>query len=198
MTEASEESEPVHLDPSQAVVPPWLVVFVQQIEASGKKVLRTRVTEADGKPVLDDTGRPVLKYNDARAMREFIGLELVPQIVQALSVLSDLTAYTHGIANNASMGVVSVKRWATGHFRALGARELEDDPGLSSETLDTFGNAFFALGTHLKEKYPDDEALSAKWNAAAEAYGKLLEEARTGGDGGDDEDGDEDENEDEE
>lgn len=154
-------------------LPPQLARKFEELEKHRKKLLRDQAF-----------ARP-------EQLRMFVGTVLYPSITDLLENLAFGFMDAYGLAVSNANQLRRLHAWTADNLNRLGA-DLESGhvPGVSTEVLDDFQQAFFALGVLLQKKLPNDKETESAYNLCAKMLSEMVRELM-----GDDyyEDGDEDE-----
>jgi hypothetical protein len=160
-------------------LPPAFLKFQAQLKADRKKLQRE---EAYGK--------------NPDQLRAFISLFLYPRLDEFVNLMGLALFDTYGLAVSTENQVQRMRAVYGKELKKLGANVEDEDgdlPGVSPEVLDEFQQHFYALGTLLQKKLPDDEEMQKAYNKCAEVLSDMVSELL-----GDDDEDDEDEDEDDE
>lgn len=161
-----KQSANVPVEGPQGPLPPVFEKLLADLSGDRRKLLRD---ENFGK--------------SAEQLRAYIGQYVYPRIDETVRALAQAVMETYGLAFSNANELRRLHRFTVDELNELGADLPEDDaplPGVSAEVLDEFQAAFYALGTHLQEKYPDDKDTEAAYNRVAEKVGEMVEELMSG------------------
>lgn len=157
-----QQSEKVSLDDFQAErLPPALEQFLGKLKADKKKLMKDKAFKAD-----------------PDQQRRFLGLYLYPSLEGMFRMLAGLALEAYGLAASNTNELRRLHGFVVEELNDLGA-DLPDDmgvPGVSPAVLDQFQQAFYALGSLLQEKVPDDPELEQSFNKCAEALSEVVGE----------------------
>jgi hypothetical protein len=167
-------------------LPPAFLKFQAQLKADKKTLMRG---EAYGK--------------SPDQLRAFVGTHLFQRLDELVMLMGLALFDTYGLAVSTES---QVQRMRAVYGKALkkvaSAADVSLDiegedgelPGLSPEILDEFQQAFYALGTLLQKKLPEDKETETAFNKCAEILSDMVAELM--GDVEDEDEGDEDDDED--
>lgn len=161
-------------------LPPPFVKMLEGLKADRKTLLRDKA------------------YSNPDQLRAFMGQYLFARLHDIVELMGMAIYDTYGLAVSNANQLQRTRSVMVKELRKLGADVSEDAslPGADTEALDDLQQAFYALGTLLSKKLPDDAEVQDAYNRCAEALGELTAELM-GVDGGDEDDGeDEDDDED--
>lgn len=170
-----QQGEPVSLDDFREPLPPALEQFISQLHADKKKLLKDKA------------------FADANQQRRFHGLYLYPALEKMFRLLAGMAMESYGLAASNTNQLRRLHGFVVDELNELGA-DLPDDagvPGVSPAVLDEFQAAFYALGTALQEKAPEDTDLQNAYNLCAQALSEVVGQLMDGGGYDDDFDNDE-------
>lgn len=173
MPDDEKMSADVPMDVQHAPLPPVFEKFLADLKADRKRLLR-------------DKG-----FENAVQLRAYLGQFLYPRLDEMIRGFGQAIQETYALAFSNTSELRRLHRFTVDELNHLGA-DIDDDvplPGVSVEVLNEFQEAFYALGTHLQAKYPNDEDTSAAFNRVAETVTRMVEELMEG-QGYDDDDDD--------
>lgn len=150
---------------------------------------------ADRKTLMREKG-----YASSDQLRAFVGQYLFARLTEMVEVLGAALYDTYSLAVSNANQIHRMRSVYSRALHKLGADVDEEGglPGVSTELLDELQQAFYALGSVLQKKLPDDAEAQEAYNACAMLLGKLTAALMgVGDDEGDDEDEDSDEGADE-
>lgn len=169
----------------QPQLPPAFQKFQQQLKADRKKLMRE---EAYGK--------------NPDQLRAFIGTHMYQRVDELVQLMGLALFDTYSLAVSTESQVQRLRAVHGKALEKLGANvgdEVDELPGVSPDVLDEFQQHFYALGTLLQKKLPDDEEMQKAYNKCAEVLGDMVAELLGEEDEDEgDEEGDDDEDEDDE
>ncbi len=165
-------------DDDDVQLPPAFLKFQGQLKADRKMLLRDK---AYGQ--------------SAEQLRAFIGQFMFRRLDEFVQLMGLALYDTYGLAVSSENQIQRMRAVYGKALKKLGA-DVEDEegelPGVSPEVLDEFQQHFYALGTLLQAKLPDDTETQAAFNKCAEVLGDMVAELL----GEDDDEDDEDERDD--
>jgi len=162
-------------------LPPAFLKFQGQLKADKKTLMRDKAYA-----------------QSPEQLRAFIGTHLFQRLDEFVQLMGLALYDTYGLAVSSENQIQRMRAVYGKALAKLGADvdgEEGDLPGVSPEVLDEFQQYFFALGSLLQKRLPDDKEVEAAFNKCAEALGDMVADLL--GEDEDDEDDDEDEDEDE-
>jgi len=170
-------------DDEEVQLPPAFLKFQAQLKTDRKALLRDKAYA-----------------QSPEQLRAFIAQFLFPRLDEFV-VLMGLALYdTYGLAVSSENQIQRMRAVYGKALKKLGA-DVEDEtgdlPGLSPEILDEFQQSFYALGSLLQKKLPEDKETEQAFNKCAEILGDMVADL-LGEDEDEDEDDEEGEDEDEE
>lgn len=179
---ADEESAQVSMDASQIPLPPVFEHFISELSKDRKKLLRDKA------------------FAESAQLRNYIGQFLFPRFIELVRLLAGMGIESYSLAASNTNELRRLHYFVVEQLHELGADLDAEDaklPGVSADVLNDFQQAFYALGTLLQSKYPDDAETEASYNRVAACVSELVSELMDGYgyDDGDD-DGDDDEDDD--
>jgi hypothetical protein len=165
-------------DDDQMELPPAFLKFQEQLKTDRKALLRDKAFA-----------------QSPEQLRAFIAQFLFPRLNELVSLMGLALYDTYGLAVSSEKQIQRMRAVYGKALKKLGA-DVEDEegdlPGLSPEILDEFQQAFYALGSLLQKKLPEDKEMERAYNKCAEILGDMVAELM-GDEGEDDEESDEDE-----
>jgi hypothetical protein len=165
-------------DDDQMELPPAFLKFQEQLKTDRKALLRDKAFA-----------------QSPEQLRAFIAQFLFPRLNELVSLMGLALYDTYGLAVSSENQIQRMRAVYGKALKKLGA-DVEDEegdlPGLSPEILDEFQQAFYALGSLLQKKLPEDKEMERAYNKCAEILGDMVAELM-GDEGEDDEESDEDE-----
>jgi len=176
-----EESANVSLDDMEVELPPVIEQFVGNLRTDRKTLLKGKA------------------YADAAQLRAFIGQYLYPRLIELVELLGTGLFESYQLAVSNTNQLQRLHRFTRDQLHQLGA-DVDDEgslPGVSTEVLEEFQQAFYAVGAKLQEKLPNDKDMEKTWNRAAEALSNMVAELMGDGDYDDDRDRDDDDDDEE-
>jgi len=161
-------------------LPPPFVKMLEGLKSDRKTLLRDKA------------------YSNPDQLRAFMGQYLFARLHDIVELMGMAIYDTYGLAVSNANQLQRTRSVMVKELRKLGADVSEDAslPGADTEALDDLQQAFYALGTLLSKKLPEDTEVQDAYNRCAEALGELTAELM-GVDGGDDDEEDDEEDEDE-
>lgn len=110
-------------------------------------------------------------------LRMFIGTVLYPSMTELIENLAFAFMDAYGLAVSNANQLRRLHAWSVDTFNRLGADLAEGNvPGVSTEVLDDFQQAFFALGVLLQKKLPEDKETEDAYNLCAQMLGEMVRE----------------------
>jgi len=134
-------------------------------------------------------------------LRAFIGTHLFQRLDEFVQLMGLALYDTYGLAVSSENQIQRMRAVYGRALAKLGADvdgEQGDLPGVSPEVLDEFQQYFFALGSLLQKRLPDDKEVEAAFNKCAEALGDMVADLLGEEDDEDDEDEDDEEDDEDE
>lgn len=159
-------------------LPPAFMKFQAQLKADRKNLLRDKAYA-----------------QSPEQLRAFIAQFIFPRLDEFVALMGLALYDTYGLAVSSENQLQRMRAVYGKALKKLGADVEDEDgdlPGLSPEILDEFQQAFYAMGTLLQKKLPEDKEMEEAYNKCAEILGDMVAELMGEGDDEDDED-DEDE-----
>lgn len=141
-------------------LPPHFEQVRSQLRSFRKKLLR------------DDA------FKNPEQLRAFVGQYLFTAMDDLVRVLGAAFLDSYMLAASNANELKRLHYFTVEELNRLGA-DIDDDeelPGVSAEILDEFNQAFYALGTYCKAKYPSDTALEERYNRCAAIVREMVEE----------------------
>jgi hypothetical protein len=170
-------------DNEEVQLPPAFEKLITQLKNDRKMLMREK------------------SYADPAQLRAFIGQFLFARLAEMVEMIGLGLYDTYGLAVSNANQLQRMRAVYSRALHKLGADVGDGDelPGVSTEVLDELQQAFYALGTLLQKKLPDDKETEESYNKVAELLAETVSQLMgiEPDDGEDDED-DEDEDEDEE
>lgn len=175
------DGESVAMEMADVELPPGLEQFRAKIRADRKALLRDPA------------------FQDPAQLRQFMALYMLERMDEMVRIFGIAFMDSYGLAASNTNQLRRLHTFVVDELNELGA-DIEDSdlPGVSTETLESFQQAFYGLGTYLQAKYPQDKELEKRFNLCAELVAAMVEELMMGGDesraedddrGGDEDDG---------
>lgn len=158
-------AEEVSLSDFAIELPPPIEKFLSDLESDRKKLMKDQA------------------YGRGEQLQLFIGTFLYPRLIEALRVLSTATFDVYGVSVTNSNNLHALRAYVRDRFRSLGIEE-----GAPREALDEFQHAFYALGSVLGKKLPNDKEAQAAYNKCAQILAAMVAEMTGGDDDYDDDD----------
>jgi hypothetical protein len=160
-------------------LPPAFLKFQGQLKADRKALLRDKAYA-----------------QSPEQLRAFIAQFLFPRLDEFVQLMGLALYDTYGLAVSSENQIQRMRAVYGKALAKLGADvdEQGDLPGVSPEVLDEFQQYFYALGTLLSKKLPEDKEVQTAFNKCAESLGDMVAELM-GEDDGEEEDEDDDEEE---
>jgi len=171
-------------DNEEVQLPPAFLSFQAKLKADRKTLLREK------------------PYGQSpEQLRAFIAQFLFPRLDEFVALMGLALYDTYGLAVSSENQLQRMRAVYGKALKKLGADVEDEDgdlPGLSPEVLDEFQQAFYALGSLLQKKLPEDKETEQAFNKCAEILGDMVAELLGEDEEGDEEgEGDEEEGDDE-
>jgi hypothetical protein len=176
MTMANEEEE--------FELPPAFVQFQQQLKEDRKKLMRDKAYGAS-----------------PEQLRAFVGTHMFQRLDEMMTLVGIALYDTYSLAVSSENQIQRMRAVYGGALAKLGADvadEKGDLPGVSPDLLDDLQQHFYALGTLLQKKLPDDKEVQAAFNKVAQDLAEVTAELMGGAEDDEDEEDEKDEGEEEE
>lgn len=160
-------------------LPPAFMKFQEQLKADRKALLRDKAYA-----------------QNPEQLRAFIAQFLFPRLDEMVALMGLALYDTYSLAVSSENQLQRIRAVYGKALKKLGADVEDEDgelPGLSPEILDEFQQAFYAIGTLLQKKLPEDKEMEAAYNKCAEILADMVAELM-----GDEEEEDEEEEDEEE
>lgn len=110
-------------------------------------------------------------------LRLHVGTTLYPAIVDIIQDLAYAFLDTYGLAVSNTNQIRRMHTWAVDEFNRLGADVGDSDvPGVSTEVLNDFQQAFFSIGALLQKKLPEDKEMQDAYNRCAKIVAEMVRE----------------------
>jgi hypothetical protein len=157
-----DSSESVPLDEQQRPMqlPPAFETFVGRIRSDKKKLMKDK---AFGQ--------------SADQLRGFIGTFIYPRITEQVKLFASAVFETYSLAASNAEGLRRLHSFVTEELEHI-RNELDDMDsdrrGVNPAVMDEFQQAFYALGTILKEKLAEDEDAQAAYNRCGELLSEMV------------------------
>lgn len=167
-------------DDDDVQLPPAFLKFQEQLKADRKTLLRDKAYA-----------------QSPEQLRAFIAQFLFPRFDEFLQLMGLALYDTYGLAVSSENQIQRMRAVYGKALKKLGADVEDEDgdlPGLSPEILDEFQQHFYALGSLLQKKLPDDKEAEKAFNKCAEILGDMVAELL--GEDDDDDDSDDDSDDD--
>lgn len=181
---SDDNGQSVEMDDMEPQLPPQLEELLRDVEKDRKSLLKTA---AYGK--------------SPEQMRQFIAQFVLPRMAAMIEIFGTALFDTYQLASSNTRQQQKLHRWTAKHLRSLGAEVNDNDvlPGVGDELIQRFSEAFYAIGTMLATKLPDDKEMEATYNRCAAAFDELLKElmGEQAFDDDEDDEGDEEQGDDE-
>lgn len=179
----TEQSEQIALEEIDVELPPAIEKALTQLKKSRRHLLRTK------------------EYGDqVKQLRAFIGQYTYPELSQLTQLFGAMFMDAYSVAVSNANQLQRMQTFVVREFQKLGADIDEDTPlpGVSSEVIDEFQQAFYAVGAKLSEKLPDDPEMQEVWNRCAGLLSDVVRDlmGMADDDEGDDRDRDDDSDDD--
>jgi hypothetical protein len=165
MTMANEEEE--------FELPPAFQQFQQQLKEDRRKLMRDKAYGAS-----------------PEQLRAFVGTHMFQRLDEMMTLIGIALFDTYSLAVSSENQIQRMRAVYGGALTKLGADvadETGDLPGVSPDLLDDLQQHFYALGTLLQKKLPEDKEVQAAFNKVAQDLAEVTAELM----GGEDDDGDE-------
>jgi hypothetical protein len=158
---SDSDGQSVEMDEMEPQLPPQLEELLRDVEKDRKALLKTA---AYGK--------------SPEQMRQFIAQFVLPRMAVMIEIFGTALFDTYQLASSNTRQQQKLHRWTAKHLRALGAEVNDNDvlPGVGDELIQRFSEAFYAIGTMLATKLPDDKEMESTYNRCAAAFDELLKE----------------------
>lgn len=132
------------------------------------------------------------KMGEPENLRQFIGQYLYPRLDTIMKMLGAASMDAYGLAMSNATQMQQLRNRMFDELDRLGADVDEDDflspPGVNMEVINDFQESFYAVGSLLKKKLPDDPEMEKIWNRCAETVSEMVAElmgvSSQGGGGG--------------
>jgi hypothetical protein len=168
-------------DDERPELPPPFVKMLEGLKADRKTLLRDKA------------------YSNPDQLRAFMGQYLFARLHDMVELMGMALYDTYGLTVSNANQLQRLRSVMTKELRKLGS-EVSDDadlPGASTEVLDDLQQSFYALGTLLSKKLPDDAEVQDAYNRCAEVLGELTAELMGVGEGDEGDEGDDEDEDDE-
>lgn len=138
-------------------------------------------------------------YADPTQLRAFIGQFLFARLGEMVELIGLALYDTYSLAVSNANQLQRMRAVYSRALHKLGADVGDGDelPGVSTEVLDELQQAFYALGTLLQKKLPEDKETEDAYNKVAELLGETVSQLMGVEPDDDEEDDEEDEDDDE-
>ena len=148
----TEQSDHIALDDIDVELPPAVEKMMTQFKKSRRHLLRTK-----------EYGEKV------KQLQAFIGQYVYPELTEMTQLFGAMFMDGYSIAVSNANQLQRMQTFVVRELQKLGADIDEDTPlpGVSSEVIDEFQQAFYAVGAKLNEKLPHDPEMQAVWNRCA-------------------------------
>jgi len=160
-------------------LPPAFLKFQAQLKTDRKTLLRDKAYA-----------------QSPEQLRAFIAQFVFPRLDEFVQLMGLALYDTYGLAVSSENQIQRMRAVYGKALKKLGA-DVEDEtgnlPGLSPDILDEFQQCFYALGTLLQKKLPEDKETEVAFNKCAQVLGDMVAELM--GEGDDDEEEEEEEEE---
>lgn len=172
MGDQSANVPPMDLDAVQ--FPPVIEKLLSDLKGDRKRLARDKA------------------FNDPAQMRNFVSLHLYPRLDETVRLFGVMLMELYQIAGSNANELRRLHGFVVNQLNEMGADiDARDDlPGVRPEVLDEFQQAFYALGTHLQEKYPDDKDTQDRFNAVADVVAEMVRNLMDGAYDDEDDEGD--------
>jgi hypothetical protein len=171
-------------DREEVQLPPAFLKFQGQLKADRKALLRDKAYA-----------------QSPEQLRAFIAQFLFPRLDEFVGLMGLALYDTYGLAVSSENQIQRMRSVYGKALKKLGA-DVEDEtgdlPGVSPDVLDEFQQYFYALGTLLSKKLPDDKEVQEAFNKCAESLGDMVADLMGEEDDDDDDDDGDDDDDDEE
>lgn len=174
----ADQSEQVTMEDMHIELPPLMQQFIDNVKADRKQLMRTK------------------EYQQPAQLQAFIGQFLYPRLIEMFEMLGAAGMDTYGLSVSNATQLQRLHSWTVGQLQAMGS-DIDHDaplPGVSSDVMEDFQQAFYALGVVLREKLPEDKEAESAFNKCAGLLGEMVGQLM-GDDGYDDGYDDEDDDE---
>ena len=160
----AEESAKVPMDEQQQALPPIFEQFLKNLKDDRKRLLK------------DDN------FNHPHHLRSFVGQYLYPRVDEMFRMMAAAFMDSYGLAASNTNELRRLHYFTAQELNRLGADVDEGDglPGVSPDVLNDFQQSFYALGTLLQEKYPEDQDAQAAFNNCAGFVSEMVAELMDG------------------
>ena len=158
---SSDDNDPIDPNEMEPELPPQLEQLLRDIDKDRKSLLRTA---AYGK--------------NPEQLRQYIAQFVLPRLGQLIEIFGTALFDTYQLSSSNARKTQRMHRWAADHFRALG-REVNDNDilqDIGDDLIERFSEAFYAIGTKLQEKLPEDKEMEDTYNRCAVIFDELLRE----------------------
>lgn len=157
---SDQNSESVDLDGVEDIeLPPAIVKFLRDLEGDQKRLMKKDFPA------------------NADAIRKFLALHLVERMAQMTKMFGITLLDMHQLAVSNATQLQRQRKWTAEHLRKLGVEVSDGEAfaGIGTEQIDAFGQALYALGSHLQAKYPNDKEVEQRFNTLAQRFSELVE-----------------------
>ena len=153
----SEEGEVVP-EEMEVELPPQLEELLQDLKGDRKTLLKSKA------------------YERPDQLRQFIAQVVIPRFSEMIEIFGTALYDTYQLSASNARQQQKMHRWAAKHLRTLGAEVSDNDltQELAADRIDAFSQAFYALGSKLQEKLPEDKEMQEVWNRCAKEFDALL------------------------
>lgn len=145
----------------QLELPPPFQKMLDQLKADRKTLLRDKA------------------YSNPDQLRAFMGQYLFSRLHDIVELFGITLYDTYNLSVSNANQLQRLRATTAKELRKLGADTLSEDeelPGPSTEVLDELQQSFYALGTLLVKKLPEDEEVQEAYNRCTEALSDLTAE----------------------
>jgi len=175
----SDNGERVDMNEMEPQLPPQLEELLRDIEKDRRSLLRTAA------------------YNKPDQLRQYVAQFVLPRLAQLIEIFGTALFDTYQLSASNARQLQKMHRWTAKHLRGLGAEVNDNDvlKDVGDDLIERFSEAFYAVGTKLAEKLPEDKEMQEVYNRCATVFDELLKELQgeqifdedeEGGDEGDD------------
>jgi hypothetical protein len=165
-----------------AELPPPLEEFLGLLKADRKKLMRD----------------PSFGKNPEQ-LRAYIGTHIYPRFEEMFRTLASMVMDVYQLGATNATGLRKLHVFTVDELNRLGA-DLDDDaqlPGVDQRLVDEFAQSFFAVGSLLQKKLPEDKEMEEAYNRCEALLNEVVEQLLSGVRNDDyDDDGDDDDHDD--
>ncbi len=155
---ANKRSESFSPGEEEIELPEPLVDYIELLKEDQTKLLKDKA------------------FANGDQLRKFLANVMVERMITFVEMAGTSMLDTHMLAVSNTKQLRGMRRWTAEHLRGLGVKVSDGEPfpGVGTDEINEFGDAFHALGSYLQEKYPDDEECQKHHNKLVEAFQRLI------------------------